>query len=82
MERRHNRGAIPTVRIQVNTKSGFVVINESDFDKRIQKLYKESEIKEPVVIVEPVVEEVVEQEPEVEEKEPAITRLKKVKGVK
>ena len=75
-------GAIPTVRIQVNTKFRFVVINESDFDKRIQKLYKESEIKEPVVIVEPVVEEVVEQEPEVEEKEPAITRLKKVKEVK
>jgi len=37
-------GAIPTIKIQSGfTESGFMVINESDFDKRTQKLYKEPE---------------------------------------
>ena len=73
-------GTLPTVRVQAETKSGFMTINESDFDKRVHKLYKEPEIKEPEVIKEP---EGKEPEPEKEpEKEPVIVRSKKVKEVK
>ena len=74
-------GTLPTVRVQAETKSGFMTINESDFDRRTQKLYEEPVIKEPEVVEEPVVEEVVEQKPEVEA-EPVITRSKKAKGGK
>jgi len=67
-------GALPTVRVQAETKSGFMTINESDFDKRVHKLYKEPEVKEPEVREEKELEVVV--------KEPVIVRSKKVKEVK
>jgi hypothetical protein len=75
-------GTVPTVRIQSeDSESGFVVINESDFDGRTQKLYKEPEEKKPEV--KPEVKEEKELESEKKpEKEPAITRSKKVKEVK
>lgn len=43
-------GTLPTMRVQAETKSGFMTINESDFDKRVHKLYKEPEEKKPEVI--------------------------------
>jgi len=67
-------GTLPTVRVQAETKSGFMTINESDFDKRVHKLYKEPEVKEPEVREEKELEVVV--------KEPVIVRSKKVKEVK
>ena len=32
---------IPTVKIKADTKLGYMIINESRFDKRIHKLYEE-----------------------------------------
>lgn len=34
-------GVLPTVKIQAENSSGFVVINESDFDSKVHKLFKE-----------------------------------------
>jgi hypothetical protein len=85
--RRQYMGTLPTVKVQAETKSGFMSINESDFDKRVHKLYKEPEEKKPEVIQGPEVKPEVKEEKELEsekkpEKEPAITRSKKVKEVK
>ena len=43
---------LPTVKIIAKNKSGYIVINESDFDEKKQKLYVE-----PSEVVETVVEE-------------------------
>jgi len=48
---------IPTVKIVADNKNGYVVINEEDFDKRNQKLFKEDVVKEEPVVVEEAVEE-------------------------
>jgi len=43
---------LPTVKIIAKNKSGYIVINESDFDEKKQKLYVE-----PSEVVETVIEE-------------------------
>ena len=73
-------GTILTVRVQSEViKSGFMTINESDFDKKIHKLFKETIVQEPVVEVEEVKSE---KKLGLEKKELTIQRSKKMKGVK
>ena len=73
-------GTILTVRVQSEViKSGFMTINESDFDKKIHKLFKETIVQEPVVEVEEVKSE---KKLGLEKKELTIQRSKKTKGVK
>ena len=37
----------PTVKIAANTRRGFMIINESDFDEAIHKRYEEMKVEAP-----------------------------------